>query len=119
MDNCLAEAELSELGKSVGSEFERRIAVIPKDLCAAFRAEARNLETELLFFYRAVAMCAKRTEDLGMVSSLWAVMVRTCDKSLTQLAQLTKEHPACRADDYYDRVLDLRAKCERLRQMHA
>ena len=119
MNNCLAEADFNEVGLSLVSAFERRVAALPKDLCAPFREEARSLETELLFFYRMITMCAKRTEDLSAVSSLWAVVVRTCDKSLTQLADLTKQHPACQANDYYDRILDLRAKCERLREMHA
>ena len=119
MNNCMAESDLEELGRSVVSDFERRVAAIPKDLCAPFREEARSLETELLFFYKAVVMCAKRTEDLSAVSSLWGVMVKTCQESLIRLSDLKNQHPTCNAGDYYDRIADLQAKSERLRQMHA
>jgi hypothetical protein len=119
MNDCMAKSDLEELGKSVVSDFERRVAAIPKDLCAPFRSEARNLETELLFLYKAVVMCVKRTEDLSAISSLWGVMVTTCQQSLVRLSELKNQHPTCNAGDYYDRIADLQAKCERLRQMHA
>jgi len=119
MNNCLAGAELTELGTMVLSGFDHRIGAIPKDLCAPFRAEARNLETEIAFFYRTVAMCARKTENLAEVSSLWSIMAETCGQALVRLSDLKKQHPACNASDYFDRICDIRAKAERLREMHA
>ena len=100
-------------------DFERRIASLPKDMCAPFHQEARQLESELLTIYKMVALLVRKDEDLSMVSKRWGVMVQMCDNFAKQLSQLTQFHPYCGADVYYDRVLDLRNKCLRLQQMHS
>jgi hypothetical protein len=119
MSNCLPETELKQLGNSMIMEFERRVASIPDYLCAPFHQEARQLEAELLTIYKMVALCAKKDEDLDVVSKRWGSMVQMCDSFAKQLHQLTQKHPHCGADAYYDRVLDLRNKCYRLQQMHS
>lgn len=119
MNNCLPESDLRELGNSMLVDFERRVASIPKDLCAPFHEEARQLETELLTIYKMVALCTRKEEDLSSVSKSWGFMVQMCDKSGDQLNKLVQQHPSCGADAYYDRVLDLRNKCHRLQQMHS
>jgi hypothetical protein len=115
----LPEAELRELGDSVILDFERRIASIPQDMCAAFHQEARQLETELLLIYKTVSLCVKKEEDLNIISNRWGVMVQMCIDFGRQLSQLSKKHPQCGAEVYYDRVLDLQNKCHRLQQMHS
>jgi hypothetical protein len=119
MKSCLAESDLQNLGNEMLQGFDRRVAAIPKDLCAPFHSEARQLETELLTIYKFVALAARREEDLSQVARAWGMMVTVCDQSAKHLNVLVEQHPYCGADAYYDRVLDLRNKCHRLQQMHS
>lgn len=119
MNSCLAESDLQDLGNEMLAGFERRVAAIPSDLCAPFHTEARQLETELLSIYKFVALCARKADDLAQIARAWALMVHVCDESAKCLNHLLQQHPACGADTYYDRVLDLRNKCQRLQQMHS
>jgi len=101
------------------ADFQRRLALIPQDLCAPFHTQAQHLETQLLTVYQMVARMARRIEDLDQVSVLWGSVVSMCDKALIQLKSLAEAHPSCGANIYYDKVLDLRNKCHRLQEMHS
>ncbi len=116
---CIQQSDLRELGESVLKGFDKRIVTIPADLCVPFHDEARQLETEVLFFYRVVANCAKNDENLDSVAACWKLMVHICDESTKRLSKLAKQHPYCGAEMYFDRLLDLRNKCSRLQQMHS
>src|SRR5437763_16635138 len=118
MNECLSESDLLELSQGSLASFEQRLAAIPKDLCAPFHEEARQLETELLTVYRVVVLCTRREEDLERVSKWWETMVRVCDQFAVRLNGLVEAHPACGTEHYYDRVLELRSKCLRLQKMH-
>lgn len=118
MNSCLAESDLQNLGNEMLAGFERRVAAIPSELSSPFHTEARQLETELLSIYKFVALGARTAEDLAQVASAWGLMVRVCDEAAKRLNRLVQQHPACGADAFYDRVLDLRNKCHRLQQMH-
>ncbi len=111
-------SDLKELGQSVLAGHDRRILEIPEDLCVPFTEEARQLETELLVVYKATVLCVRREENMDTVSARWAEMVEICDGSISRLKKLSDKHPHCYAQFYYDRVLDLRNKCQRLREMH-
>lgn len=100
------------------AEFDSRIGHIPSGLCAAFQIEAMRLEDQLLFIYRLVAICARDEQDLEKVASSWGFMAQICDTFAERLSRLKNDHPACGAEQYYDRILDLRNKCQRLHQMH-
>ncbi len=101
------------------SEFDSRVAAIPKDLCAPFYSEAARLENELLMIYKFVALCVRNEEDLQIVSNKWGTMVTICDDAIRQLGRLCEQHPECGAASYYDQLLDLRARCHRLQQLHS
>lgn len=101
------------------SDFVRRVASIPPELCAPVHEEARNLETQLVTIYQLIARLVRRAEELEHVAKLWSVMVSTCDMALSKLRELVERRPACGADTYYDRILDLRNKCQRLQEMHS
>lgn len=118
MSHCLSEADLRQLGESAIADYERRIALIPPDLSGPFNTEAMRLEDQLIGLYKMVVFCVKQEEDLSRVASLWAFMVGMCDHFAASLAKLKHDHPACGANAYYDRILDLRNKCQRLREMH-
>ena len=118
MSTCIDSIGLQQIGISTLKEFDRRIANIPKNLCAPFYHEAGTLETELLTIYKVVAMGARKEQDLSVISQSWNLMVEMCDNAARRLSDLIKQHPACGADIYFDRMLDLRNKCERLKKMH-
>ena len=119
MNNCLTSLELKELGDSSIVAFDKRVASIPNDLCAPFHQEARQLETELLTIYRIIALGVRKEQDLNAVAAAWGAMVAMCDTFAISLNKLTTKHPYCGADSYYNRVLDLRNKCNRLQKMHS
>lgn len=119
MKSCLEGQDIQEMGESMASDFDRRIALIPESLCGPFNAEARDLETKLLAIHQMAARMARKLDDLGEVAALWGCVVRTCDVFAKSLNALHSKHPGCGADLYYDRVLDLRNRCLRLQQMHS
>lgn len=118
MSNCATPSQLQELGDSAVAQFDSRIADIPSELCAAFQIEAMRLEDQLLFIYRLVAICSRDEQDLEKIASSWEFMVEMCDCFAERLSRLKNDHPACGAELYYDRILDLRNKCHRLQKMH-
>ncbi|MEW6305905.1 MAG: hypothetical protein AB1705_20715 [Verrucomicrobiota bacterium] len=118
MNELLTDADLLDLSQGSLASFDQRVAAIPKDLHAPFHEEARQLEAELLTVYRVVVLCTKREEDLARVSKWWETMVRVCDDFAKRLGGLAEAHPDCGAEQYYDRVLELRSKCHRLQKMH-
>ena len=118
MDQCLAEIDVQEIGESFFSEFDKRVSEIPPELCAPFNQEARQLETELTTTYKIVAKVARTTESLEKVAALWGSMVSLCDHALERLADLSRTHPYCGAQQFYDRVAYLKDKCQRLQTMH-
>ncbi|HUD47055.1 MAG TPA: hypothetical protein VMR33_09505 [Candidatus Baltobacteraceae bacterium] len=118
MSNCATPSQLQQLGEAAVAEFDSRIAEIPLGLCAAFQIEAMRLQDQLLIIQRLIALCARDEDDLDKVAALWAFMVGICDLFAERLFRLKGEHPSCGAEQYYDRILDLRNKCHRLHQMH-
>lgn len=119
MNSCLPESDLQQLGQTLISDFRQRVAHIPKDLCAPFHKEAAQLETELMMIYKFVVLCVRQEEDLALVSKKWGMFVAICDEAAKKLSELSNHHPSCGAETYYDNILDLRAKCQRLQTIHA
>ena len=119
MTECLGESDLNLLAKSTLDEFDREIASLEPELCVPFNQAAMRLEGELLTIYKFVVQIVRREEDLNKVASWWGTMVLQCDAFGGKLHGLSVAHPACGAEFYYDRVLDLRNKCQRLQQMHS
>jgi len=118
MTECLGESDLKLLAKSTLDEFDQEIASLEPELCLPFNQAAMRLEGELLTIYKFVVQIVRREDDLNKVASWWATMVFQCDEFAKRLQNLSVAHPLCRAEFYYDRVLDLRNKCQRLQQMH-
>lgn len=118
MSDCVTPSHLQQLGESAVADFDSRIAMLPSDLCGAFQIEAMRLQDQLLFIHRLVVICVRDEQDLGKVASLWGFMVGICDRFAERLSKLKASHPASGAEQYYDRILDLRNKCQRLQEMH-
>lgn len=119
MSTCFDTSDVFELSKAALADAERRLSEIPADMCAPFNAEARNLQEQLLSVYRMVALCVRKEDDLDKVASWWNVMKSVCDQFAQRLHKLHEAHPYCGADAYYDYVLDLRNRCQRLMDMHS
>ena len=119
MSECLETEDFKALGKSMLDGFDRRVALIPPDLCGPFHQEARQLETQIMDLHNVAARCAGKSEDLELISRLWEIMVVVCHRSMERLNNLVKRHPDCGAQVYYDRLLDLRNRCARLQKMHS
>lgn len=118
MSNCFQDGEFAELGELMLAESDQRISQIPKDLCVPFHMEARRLDAELLAIYKMIVLRVRNEDDLDKVAEYWGTMVSICDGFSAKLNSLAEQHPYCGADSYYDKVLDLRNKCQRLQQMH-
>jgi hypothetical protein len=119
MDNCLTGNDFRELGDSVMLDFDRRIAKIPADLCGPFHNAASGLEEGLLNIYKVIVLHVRHLDDLERVAEAWGLMVLVCDEAAKKLHLLHETHPYCGAQYYYDRVLDLRNKCQRIQKMHS
>ena len=118
MSACFDTSDVFELSRATLDSANRRLEAIPADLCAPFYAEAANLEQQLLGIYRTVAICVRKEDDLDRVAAWWQAMTDVCDEFGRRLAKLAEEHPQCGSEIFYDRVLDLRNKCQRLQAMH-
>ena len=119
MTECLGESDVKQLAQSTLAQFDQEVASLPKDLCLSFNQAAFRLEAELLTIYKVVVQIVRREEDLARIAAWWGMMVSQCDEFAKRLNSLRLSHPDSGADFFYDRVLDLRNKCQRLRQMHS
>lgn len=118
MSACLDHEDVIELSRITLAESAKRLERIPINLCAPFNEEARALELELLNVYRTVVFCVKKEDEMEAVAIWWKTMTEICDVFSKRLHDLHSKHPLCGADVFYDRVLDLRNKCQRLQEMH-
>jgi hypothetical protein len=66
-----------------------------------------------------VALCVRKEDDLDKIAKWWEAMTNVCDQFAQRLHKLHEAHPYCGADTYYDDVLDLRNRCQRLKEMHS
>jgi hypothetical protein len=115
---CVTPEDLTTISATALEEFDRWVATIPEDGCVEFNRAASSLEVELRQSYRFIASIARRTDDLDQISKLWSGMVEACDFYLARLHGLHEKHPICGAGYYYDRVLEIRNKCQRLAEIH-
>lgn len=118
MSACFDTTDILELSRATLDETNRRLDAIPAELCAPFNAEAGNLEQQLLGVYRTVVLCVRKEDDTEKVTAWWNAMTSICDEFGRRLARLCEEHPECGSEFFYNRVLDLRNKCQRLQEMH-
>jgi hypothetical protein len=116
---CVTDSDFKAIAESGISQFNKAVERIPFDSCALFRDEASRLEAGLLGVYRVVVSMVRREEDIEKVSECWGSMVAICDKYAERLGVFQKQHPACGAELFYDRILDLRNKCRRMHALHA
>jgi len=119
MTKCLTETDVKILAESTLTAFDEEVASLPQEVCVPFNEAAGRLEAQLLTIYKFVVQLVRREEDLEIVAGWWVTMVSQCDEFAKRLRKLSLAHPNCGADFFYDRVLDLRNRCQRLHQMHS
>jgi hypothetical protein len=119
MTECLTESDVKMLAESTLAAFDEEVATLPQGVCVPFNSAAAQLEAQLLTIYKFVVQFVRREDDLERVAAWWGTMVSQCDEFAERLRQLSRAHPDCGAAFFYDRVLDLRNRCQRLQQMHA
>jgi hypothetical protein len=118
MSACFDQSDVVELSRAALADSRKRLDSIPEGRCALFYEEARSLEVELLTIYRAVAICVRKEDKLDRIQQWWSTMKGVCDHFATRLSEVQSRHPSCGANTFYDRVLDLRNRCQRLAEMH-
>ncbi len=116
---CVTRCDLRGIAESEISRFDKAVAEIPAASCSLFHEEASRLEAGLLGVYRVVTAMVRQEEDMDRVAECWGAMVGVCDQYAERLAAFHSEHPDCGAVFFYDRILDLRNKCERLCELHS
>jgi hypothetical protein len=114
-----AETDVDEAAQSVLLAYDRRVAGLPRDLCAAVLNEARTLETELLSIYRFIAIGVRNETEFENIARWWHKMKTICDDCLERLSALSEKNPECGIQTCHDRVLDVRNRCKRFADRHA
>lgn len=109
--------DLEEIKKSALDTFAERVAAVDPGVCWEFDLEVGRLESQLMQLYAIAAIIARREESMERTSRIWSTMVSICDAFAANLASLCKEHPAFQVS--HDKILDVRNKCARLRDLHA
>jgi len=111
-------SDVLELSRATLDEANRRLSEIPAIFVRRFTLKQVIWSKQLLGVYRTVALCVRKEEDLEKIAAWWEAMTKACDEFAGRLAKLSEEHPECGSEFFYDRVLDLRNKCQRLQEMH-
>lgn len=96
--------------------FDERVATVDPDVCWEFDIEVARLESQVIQLYGIAALLARREEDLDKIAEIWGAMISVCDTVAKKIQSLCAEHSFCIAS--HDKILDIRNKCARLRDLH-
>ena len=110
-------ADLDEIKHSALEAFGRRVAEVPANGQWEFDLEANRLESQALQRYQLSVILARRNDALEATAAIWDNMMRACDDFAARVSPLAAGRPSC--STVHDRILDLRNKCRRLRDLHA
>jgi len=110
-------ADINKINESALKTFDESIATADPGLCWEFNEAVARLESQLTQLYGIVVLALKREEDLSLIAKTWGGMVGICDHVARKIGALAQRHPACAVS--HDKILDLRNRCERLRNLHS
>ncbi len=79
--------------------------------------ETGKLESAAIQLYGLIVLMTRKESDIDVVRSAWDMMVKICDEYAKRISDLCKDHPFCSSS--HDKILDLRNKCVRLRDLHS
>ena len=96
--------------------FDERVATVDPDICWEFDIEIARLESQVVQLYGIAALMARRESEMEKTAEIWAAMISTCDSVAAKIQTLCVEHAFCVAS--HDKILDIRNKAARLRNLH-
>lgn len=97
--------------------FDERVADVDPSLRGEFDMEVARLESQVVQLYGIAALLARREMEMEKVAEIWGAMILACDAVAAKLQALCAEHPFCVAS--HDKILDIRNKSARLRDLHS
>ena len=97
--------------------FDERVATVAPGIRGEFDIEVARLESQVVQLYGIAALLARREMELDKIAEIWGAMIFVCDTVAQKIQSLCVEHPFCVAS--HDKILDIRNKCARLRDLHA
>ena len=96
--------------------FDERVATADPSVCWEFDIEISRLESQVVQLYGIAALLARREPEIEKVAEIWGAMIQVCDTVARKIQTLCVEHPMCMAS--HDKILDIRNKSARLRDLH-
>jgi len=96
--------------------FDRRVAQIDSIDCQEIDVELARLESQVIQLYGIAALLARRESELEKTAETWGAMVSVCDEVASRMQSLCSSKTARTA--IYERILDIRNKSTRLRDLH-
>jgi hypothetical protein len=96
--------------------FDERVAATDPDIGWESDMEVARLESQVIQLYGIAALLARREPELEKVEEIWGAMVSACDAVAHKIHELCLEHPFRVAS--HDKILDIRKKAARLRDLH-
>jgi hypothetical protein len=97
--------------------FDERVATVDPDICWEFDIEVARLESQVVQLYGIAALMARRESEMEKTAEIWAAMIAACDSVAEKIQTLCVAHPFCMAS--HDKILDIRNKAARLRNLHS
>ena len=97
--------------------FDERVATVDPEICWEFDIEVSRLESQVVQLYGIAALLARREPEIDKVGEIWSAMISVCDAVAEKIQTLCVEHPFCIAS--HDKILDIRNKSARLRDLHS
>jgi hypothetical protein len=112
----LEAADFQAITDSALKLFDERVASVDPDVRWEFDMEVARLESQVVQLYGIAALLAQREMDLEKIAEIWDAMISVCDVVAKRMQALCLEHPFCVAS--HDKILDIRNKSARLRDLH-
>ena len=113
---ALAATDFKALTDSALKRFSAGMAAADPKICWEFDMEVARLESQVIQIYGMAALMARHETELEKVAEIWGAVIQVCDEVSQRIRGLCQEHPACRTS--LDKILDIRNKAARLRDLH-
>lgn len=112
----LDSSDFNAIADSALKQFDQRVAQADPSLCWQVDIEVARLESQVIQLYGIAALLARREMDLDKIAEIWGAMVSVCDAVANKIQTLCSGHASRAA--MYDKILDIRNKSTRLRDLH-
>lgn len=109
--------DFEAIGESAIKLFDQRVATADPNICWEFDLEVARLESQVIQLYGIAALLARREMEMEKIAQVWDAVISVCDAVAAKIQTLCTEHPFCQAS--HDKILDIRNKAARLRDLHS